>query len=414
MTSKQTQDTSSAKAPDLRDPQNILTIIVIVIGAALAYAAYDFSGWQFVLLFAIGIIIGFSLFHARFGFASVYRQIVETGNTEMLRAHMLMLATATTLFALILALHLGLFGNVPMGATSPISVGLIIGSFMFGFGMEIGSGLAPAAMYRAEGSRTASIFTILGFLIGATVGAVHFSFWNEELPSIPEVSLALDTPLGYSGAWGLQIAIFAAVGIGSYMYKKRKQPPPLPPLPSAPDWRKVIFGSWPLWVGAVLLAAGNAAVLVVQGEPWKLTAAFTLWGSKLADALGFQASEWGYWGEQEPLSDLTQSVFMNELSVLNFGVLIGTAITLTLGGLVRFGKIPPRIGVVALLGGTFMGYGACISFGANIGAYFSGIASFSLHAWIWAPLAIFGTYTAYFTEKKFQLTRSVSRETGKN
>ena len=30
-----------------------------------------------------------------------------------------------------------------------------------------------------------------------------------------------------------------------------------------------------------------------------------------------------------------------------------------------------------------MGYGARIAFGCNIGAYFGGIASFSLHGWLW-------------------------------
>ena len=39
-----------------------------------------------------------------------------------------------------------------------------------------------------------------------------------------------------------------------------------------------------------------------------------------------------------------------------------------------------------------MGYGARLAGGCNIGAYFSGIASFSLHGWLWGVLAIAGTY----------------------
>jgi uncharacterized protein len=39
-----------------------------------------------------------------------------------------------------------------------------------------------------------------------------------------------------------------------------------------------------------------------------------------------------------------------------------------------------------------MGYGARIAFGCNIGAYFGGIASFSLHGWLWGVMAIVGTY----------------------
>ena len=35
-----------------------------------------------------------------------------------------------------------------------------------------------------------------------------------------------------------------------------------------------------------------------------------------------------------------------------------------------------------------MGYGARLAFGCNIGAYFSGMLSGSLHAWLWLPAAV--------------------------
>ncbi|MGI9155085.1 MAG: YeeE/YedE thiosulfate transporter family protein [Marmoricola sp.] len=38
-----------------------------------------------------------------------------------------------------------------------------------------------------------------------------------------------------------------------------------------------------------------------------------------------------------------------------------------------------------------MGYGARIAFGCNIGAYFDGITSFSLHGWLCGVMAILGT-----------------------
>ena len=44
----------------------------------------------------------------------------------------------------------------------------------------------------------------------------------------------------------------------------------------------------------------------------------------------------------------------------------------------------------AIAGGLLLGYGARIAYGCNIGAYFSGIASGSLHGWIWFPAAFAG------------------------
>ena len=37
-----------------------------------------------------------------------------------------------------------------------------------------------------------------------------------------------------------------------------------------------------------------------------------------------------------------------------------------------------------------LGYGARLAFGCNIGAYFSGIASGSLHGWVWMVAAFAG------------------------
>jgi uncharacterized membrane protein YedE/YeeE len=38
-----------------------------------------------------------------------------------------------------------------------------------------------------------------------------------------------------------------------------------------------------------------------------------------------------------------------------------------------------------------LGYGARLAYGCNIGAYFSGIASGSLHGWCWVVAAFIGS-----------------------
>jgi hypothetical protein len=47
--------------------------------------------------------------------------------------------------------------------------------------------------------------------------------------------------------------------------------------------------------------------------------------------------------------------------------------------------------LAALLGGALIGYGANLAFGCNMGAYFGGIASKSLHGWLWIVFALLGT-----------------------
>ncbi|PLW72842.1 hypothetical protein C0036_10430, partial [Streptomyces sp. DJ] len=45
-----------------------------------------------------------------------------------------------------------------------------------------------------------------------------------------------------------------------------------------------------------------------------------------------------------------------------------------------------------VVGGVLMGIGARMAGGCNIGAYLAGIASGSLHGWIWGAVALLGTW----------------------
>jgi uncharacterized membrane protein YedE/YeeE len=53
-------------------------------------------------------------------------------------------------------------------------------------------------------------------------------------------------------------------------------------------------------------------------------------------------------------------------------------------------RVPARSILAAVAGGLLLGYGARVASGCNIGAYFSGIASGSLHGWLWLPAAFAG------------------------
>ena len=68
---------------------------------------------------------------------------------------------------------------------------------------------------------------------------------------------------------------------------------------------------------------------------------------------------------------------------MNFGIVAGALLAAGLAG--RFApvfRIAPGPALAAALGGTLMGYGARLAFGCNVGAFFSGIASGSLHGWL--------------------------------
>jgi len=47
--------------------------------------------------------------------------------------------------------------------------------------------------------------------------------------------------------------------------------------------------------------------------------------------------------------------------------------------------------LTAVVGGVLLGYGARLAFGCNIGGLLAGIASGSLHGWLWLAAGFTGT-----------------------
>jgi uncharacterized membrane protein YedE/YeeE len=66
--------------------------------------------------------------------------------------------------------------------------------------------------------------------------------------------------------------------------------------------------------------------------------------------------------------------------------------------------VPPRSLLAAVVGGLMLGYGARLAYGCNIGAYFSGIASASMHGWLWLVGAFLGSVLGTYLRPWFGLS----------
>lgn len=373
-----------------------------VLAAALGVATAAVGGWRMAVLYVIGLAFGLVLFHARFGFTSAWRQLVSVGQGQAMRAHTLMLAVAATLFAPLLAAGVGV-GVTPEGYVSPVGISVAVGAFLFGVGMQIGGSCASGTLYNVGGGQTAIVFTLGGFVIGSVLGAWTFSFWTSTMPSAPALSLA-ETPLGYGGALAVTLVVLGAVALITRQRARRTKPPELARPPAARGLARAVRGAWPLWVGAIALAALNALTLVFKGSPWGITSAFALWGSKALQAVGVDVSGWDYWSSTSNAQALSGSVLEHATSVMDLGILLGALIAAAVGGAFRLHRrVPGKIVLGAVVGGILMGYGARIAYGCNIGAYFGGIASFSLHGWLWAVVAIVGTFVGLKARPLFGL-----------
>ncbi len=363
-----------------------LGALVVLIAGTLALGA--FYGPAQGALFLVGGALGMSLYHAAFGFTSAWRVFISEGRGRGLRVQMLLLALAVILFFPFLASGT-LFGNEVRGNISPAGIGVIAGAFMFGIGMQLGGGCASGTLFTAGGGNARMLVTLFFFIVGSLIGTMHTGWW-ASLPSLPPT--ALFQTFGAAGGIALSLAIFGAIAAITVIVEKRRngaleQAPPSP----RQGFARYLRGPWPLVFGAIALVILNFATLALAGRPWGVTSAFALWGAKGAQLIGVDVASWPHWQQPANAKALAQSVFADITSVMDFGIIAGAMLAAALAG--KFAPsldIPLRSVLAAVLGGLLLGYGARIAYGCNIGAYFSGIASGSLHGYLWAVAAFAG------------------------
>ena len=335
----------------------------------------------------MGLAAGIILYHAAFGFTAAWREVVKTGRGAGLRAQMIMLGVTVLIFTPLIAQE-EIWGISLSGSVAPLNIAVICGAFMFGLGMQLGGGCASGTLFTAGGGNMRMLITLAAFIAGSLLGTWQWSSW-QGAPGFPPFSLAQN----FGTVWAILISLglFAAVWFATTLHERRRHGN----LKSDRDIDRPyswLSGPWPLIAGALALAAVNVSTLLLAGRPWGVTSAFALWGGKIAVFLGIDISTWEYWQRPALSNALEQSIFTDITSVMNIGIMLGALLAAGLAG--KFApsfRIPIRSVIAAIVGGIMLGYGARIAFGCNIGAYFGGIGSTSLHGWLWFVAAFVGS-----------------------
>jgi uncharacterized membrane protein YedE/YeeE len=384
------QETSNMQpAATLRADHNLVAPVLLAIAALGAVLLHDVSVRQAVL-FLIGTGLGMSLFHAAFGFAGGWRRFLQQHRSAAIRAQLLLLAIVSVSFFPVLA---GLLPGVSVnGAYAPAGVSVLVGAFLFGAGMQLGGGCGSGTLYSVGGGHVRMLITLTFFVIGTVIGSVHLPWWLA-LPSLGQVSLL--ERFGWLPALVLQLAVLAAL----YLLVRRieyRRKSDIEPIALAQQQRsfseRLLFGPWPLVWGALGLGLLSLATLMIAGYPWSITFAFGLWGTKIWSALGGDISTWSYWSSGYPAWALEHSVLADTTSIMDFGIILGAILAAGLAG--RFAPAAAlrlRDVTSAVIGGLLLGYGARLAFGCNIGGLLGGIASGSLHGWLWLLAGFTGT-----------------------
>lgn len=368
--------------------RSVVIPVSVAIAALLALLWRDIGGQQ-ALLLCVGIGLGFSLLHSALGFSGAWKNLVVKHRSRGVRAQLWLLGLSAVLFIPLIYQFSEPGSYSP--ALAPAGLSVLLGAFLFGIGMQLGSGCGSGTLYTVGGGHINMLVTLAFFIVGAFVATTHSDFWLQ-LPSLGAVSLP--QTLGWWQALLLQLFVLVILYRGVTQAEKSRYGSlePLSLKAKATQRGFVWRGPWPLSWGVISLALLGLATLLLAGHTWSITFAFGLWGAKIWQALGGDLANWSYWLSGYPALALNRSVLADVTSVMDIGIILGAVLAAGLAN--SFDKqkvIEWRLLLVSALGGLLLGYGARLAFGCNIGALLAGIASGSLHGWFWLLAGFMGS-----------------------
>ncbi len=361
-------------------PERGPVVLMATAGLVLAVLVVLDTGPRGVALFALGGALGAVFLGFQYGFASAWRRFLVAGEATGLAAHFLLIGLCALVF-----LSAPSLGLAAAGSVAPVSVSLVIGAFIFGIGMQLANGCGSGVLFSFGGGSGRMMVALPFFVFGSLVGSFL-------LPSALEWGSLGQMPIAIAGnavaTTVFNLALIAPVG-GGFFWLARRRGEAMP--------RRLIAGT-------VIIAVLCWLVFALSGHPWGVTFGFTLWGAKIAAALGVPVENYAFWQWPGPRRALEHSVLADVSSLMDFGMVLGAgAMAAVSGGLRRQDWPPFRQLVGAALGGVLMGIGARLGFGCNIGAFLAGIASGSLHGWIWFVMAMAGSWVGIRARPSFGL-----------
>jgi uncharacterized membrane protein YedE/YeeE len=341
-----------------------------LIAFALVFVTFYLAGPRSAFLLLVGLGFGLVLEGFRFGFAGPWRLAVKERDGRGLLAQLVAIGlTAVVAFPLLAANP-----DELTGAYAPIGIAMLVGAFVFGVAMQLVIGCGSGTLVNAGSGNLVSLVALLGFVFGSFLGSLHLGWWNN-FGTLPLLTMQ-DLFGAGGGMWAtlLGLVLLAAIALGWSEQGKRKPPPRL-------------------LVAAALLAVLANLNLVIAGQSWGVVYGLGLWGAKLAQAGGMDVAATAFWSNAAHAERLQQSLLTDVTSLTNIGLVAGAFLVMRWRRSTdpQVANLKPASWLVVVVAGLVLGYSSRIAFGCNVGAFFSGVSTGSLHGWAWFLAAFAGS-----------------------
>lgn len=330
--------------------------IIVTLLVALAIS----TGIRFSFLLGIGVLIGYSLEKFHFGFAGPWRRLIVNRDGQGVIAQLLAIGLTAVAIQPIIAYAPGSF----IGAIAPISITMIFAACMFGFSMQIILSCGSGTLVNAGSGNLTAIIALPLFCVGSFLGTWLLPFAIELTP---HGVVSLTEILGVE--WSVLATVISLFCLGVLVSRRS----------IGSVWNKKLF------FAAIILATLAVLHVLVAGQPWGVVYGLGLWVAKAAQGLGWTPETAEFWTHPINASALRSSILTDITSLTSLGLIGGAAMAAwndaEQKSLVEHSKI--WIYFVVAVASLLLGVSSRLAFGCNVGALFSGIASGSLHGWVW-------------------------------
>ena len=370
---------SSKAAPLLASRSFRISLCATILGiVSIAVAAN--AGPRFGLLLLIGGGMGATLEGLGFGFAGPWRHLILARNPSGFLAQILSMALVALIAFPLLEGH----PTELTGAHAPVGFAMVAGAYVFGICMQLLLGCGSGTLVNAGSGNLVAILALPFFAIGSFLGSFHLSWW-ASLGSLPVITVS-----GTNGLLFTLAGLGVLGGLAILIAEKRKLS--VPPR---------------LWCAALIIAALALLHLVVAGQPWGVVYGLGLWAAKGVIAVGADVSLSSFWSAPAHQTGLYSSILTDVTSLTNLGLMAGAAfVTFCRGGFTASQQtLTPTIWVSAVVAGFLLGYSSRLAFGCNVGAFFSGITTGSLHGWVWFLCAFAGSFAGISIRNRLGMGR---------
>lgn len=366
----------------------------------------------------IGLLFGYCLVRAYYGFAGSVNRTSLTGSTRLMQEVMVMFMITALINAGILYV---------MGAENfklnvyPINFGIVIGGILFGLGMAFSSCCGSGVLSDMSDEPGRALITLFFFSIG-----VFFGFpIQSSSPLVRETLMSLSTTSfrgvffpdlfggglpGYAGALLITIILcvttiliarrielrnkangaFSGHGLEKEQDEAIQNPVEIPKIFSKETYYNAFVRPWSLRAGSIGIAITFALLMIIAKRGWSVTSAYGFWFGKIISLFGVEPAALAeFTGRSE--SFFSKATLIDSGSIQDFGIVLGGFIALLLAGKLNLNfKVSKKGMLIFSLGGLAMGFGTRLANGCNAGAFYTPISQFSLSGWVFLLFMVAG------------------------